>query len=178
MEVYQYLLPVQEFLYDVRNTVDVLVGIGLATSILGLARMKDKERKRRDRKVIGGRMTRKERIKYLHSAAGKAFSDWLVNQELNGALMASDVRYLSRRASYAFDMKDVLADRISFSGLTEEERELLASIMRSKAELRKMVEGRFKPKIPGAKPGEVDNVHIYPKEKKKFGDQLRKPKVA
>lgn len=176
MEVYHdILLPAQTFMYDWRNTLDVLAGLSIAWGIVSYAEIKRKQRRKAVRKEQGKRMTRKERMKYLHSQAGKAFSDWLVDMEVRGVFTSADVKYLARRGSYAFDTTDTIPQPgIDVHYLTAEEKEIVEGILRSKSQLRKLVESRLIPcKIPGPKPGEVDNVVLFDKPKRKFGDQLK-----
>lgn len=181
MEVASILNAAQEFLYSWNNVIDVL---GAMTIVGGLAYLAKYDRRtRRMLKLTRGNTVhhkkgKKEAYKRLDGVVGGKFADMLTNLQLEGVLSPEQVKHYARRTSFILDTSDAFPRSMVHEELSTEERALLQSILRSKMELMKLLKKRTKPTIPGPKPGEVDNVVVFEKTKRKFGDTIRRTATA
>lgn len=145
------------------------------------------------RGLRGNTMTREEREAYDKKIQGDAIWDALDALVENGKQTQHSVNKTLRRLANVLSMPDFIsAKQLDMSQLTKEEFELIQGILRSTAELRKLVFQKQKVNIPGPKPGEVDNVTVFDKKamgrakqlaleaipKKQFGGNLLKAAVV
>jgi hypothetical protein len=126
-------------------------------------------------------MTREERVQHNKTIQGDAIYEALMKLVEDNKQTRYDVRHTLRRLANVLNMPDfVPVKNLSMENLTTEEFELIQGILRSKAELNKLLFAKKKTPIPGPKPGEVDNVMVFPTDtkyqpgKKKFGGNLLK----
>jgi len=170
-----------------------VAGITLLIAISFLFRKTRREWKRMiktAKKGLRGKiMTKEEREAYNARIQGDAIYEALSKLVDDGQQTQHDVKKTLRRLATVLNIPDFIsAKNLDFTALSGEEFELIQSILRSKKELQKLLFAKQKPRIPGGKPGEVDNVMVYQKRAHalaedgmntvKFGGNLRARRTA
>lgn len=166
--------PISEWCYEhpevIFGTGGLLVLFGSAMLIRNRRRIWMKKIRRMFHLKRGKTMTRKEWNKIAKIRINSAIVSGIEDAVANGEIKSSDANRAYR--SLAFFLKD-----------NDFKRQQLPKDQRlSNAEyeiLMKMLFNKVKPRIPGSKPGEIDNVHVYSKGianpiVRKFGDKARR----
>ena len=118
-------------------------------------------------------MSRKEYQKLQATIAAQLITDVLEDAIVEGKLKASFVNHLYKQMGYIWQNKLFLAQRLTGNQrLSQDEYAIITKALFDKQPAN----------IPGAKPGEVDNVHVYSKDNgvkfkntgRKFGDKVRR----
>lgn len=192
-DIYQTIATVA---YNHQEQFAIITAFSLMTTISILHRKGRKEWKRMirtaKRGLRGNTMTREEREAYDKKIQGDAIFDALDALVENGKQTQHSINKTLRRLANVLSIPDfIAAEQLDISQLTTEEFELILGILRSKAELQKLLFRKKRVNIPGPKPGEVDNVSTFSKKamarakqlaqeaipKKQFGGNLLKAAV-
>ncbi len=132
-----------------------------------------KKARRMFRLSRGKQMSRKEYQKLQATIAAQLITDVLEDAIVEGKLKASFVNHLYKQMGYIWQNKLFLAQRLTGNQrLSQDEYAIITKALFDKQPAN----------IPGAKPGEVDNVHVYSKDNgvkfkntgRKFGDKVRR----
>lgn len=170
-----------EFSKLVYDNQEIFAGIVGGIILLACARLLQLQRRkwiRKARRLFNlGREQQMTRVEYQAFQALRAaniVTDALEEAIFDGRLKRSYVNHLYRQLSSVWNMKSLRNKKIPKSQqLSNAELEQVLKILFNKQ----------KPNIPGPKPGEVDNVTVFPKKesvvktKKKLGDNIRRRHV-
>jgi hypothetical protein len=172
-----------KFLYDQQEIFALVIvfGVFFASHYIYTKNRRKwrKTLKRGMRSFRGKKMTRKERIEKDKRIQGDAIFDALDNLVATGQQTRYSVNNTLRKLANILNMPDfVSAKNLDMSQLTGEEFELIQGILRSKKELQKLVFAKKKVRIPGPKPGEVDNVTVFARVKRLAEDGIPKSKFG
>lgn len=166
MEILDAYQSVSSVAYNHQEEFVILIAFIMVGLISILHRKGRKEWKRMirtgKRGLRGYVMTREERESYNKKIQGDAIFDALDKLVGERKQTQHDVNKTLRRLATVLYMPDFIAAKhLDVNQLTSEEFELIQSILRSKAELQKLLFMKKKVNIPGPLPGEVDNVTIF-----------------
>lgn len=157
---------ISSFAYTYDNEFIIVVA---ALLFIGMAAATRKGRKqwylmkKKARNGLRGKiMTKEEILARDKQIQGDAIFDALMKLVDDGKQTHQSVKNTLRRLATVLSMPDFIAtELLDPQNLTTEEFELIQGILRSKQELQKLLFQKQKPRIPGAKPGEIDNVYQY-----------------
>lgn len=165
---------------------EIVLFAGTVTTIGGIMALIIRKRKvrkafRKMKSLLRGKtMTRAEREARDKTIQGDAIFEALMKLVETGKQSEYQVNRTLRILANVLNMPDFVSVKgLDVSHLTKEEFEILQSVLRSKKAFQKLMFEKKRSNIPGAKPGEVDNVHVFGAHK--FGGKLlvaNKPKFG
>lgn len=171
---WEYYQEFATFAYDHNDTIILVSGLSIGMGILALnirARKVRKAFKKMKALLRGKTMTRAEREARDKTIQGDAIFEALMGLVESGKQTEYQVNRTLRILANVLNMPDFVSVKgLDVSHLTKDEFEILQSLLRSKKEFQKLMFAKKRANIPGAKPGEVDNVHVFGAHK--FGGKL------
>lgn len=152
------------FAYDHQEVFAIVVGGTTMVAIAALIREQWKRSRNNFLQFLRGKtMTKKQRLIRNRSIQSDAISDALFRLVENGDQTIYDIQPTLRQLATFMFLTDLHVKKLQKVQLTEEEAELLQSIMRSKEQLLKLVSGRNTVPCPGGHPKDtlkVDKSYI------------------
>lgn len=155
------------FCYDNQPLVALAIAVWLLYAAALLHKKKRRQWKRWTRKTFnirrGNEMRKGERKDLVRIRIADAITSGIEDAVAEGLLTSIDASKAYKKLAYFFKHDDYLPG--CRSPLTAHEYETVMSMLFKKT----------RAPIPGVKPGEVDNVHVYAKkDKRTFGDKVRR----